>query len=309
MVHHRLTSNFPALTAFFPVNSSHRWTITSQNFSSSSIRNARRPICSAAMSVDPLPPNKSRTFHPGLLEFRISLPTRFTGFIVGCTSFFVGFFSKRTVVWSWVVFRRAQAGQASCLHFHFCCHPVCLQSVINSLMYRAGRNETRKKIKVISGKASGLPRAAGKINKSSTYDLCITDKAKETSSCADLFRCGAASVCLVCGVFALCLGVPASLIRLPRCYYYITCKWCMVSHLSSDAGVLLALVPWLPCAVRAARVTAGCVREPGLAVCPASWPACVPVAWCCGAVLCPAPWCVGLLCLPLWAGLVPWPCV
>ena len=77
----------------------------------------------------------------------------------------------------------------------------------------------------------------------------------------------------------------------------------MESHLSSDAGVLLALVPWLPCAVRAARVAAGCVREPGLAVCPASWPACVPVAWCCGAVLCPAPWCVGLLCLPCGLGL------
>lgn len=161
----------------------------------------------------------------------------------------------------------------------------------------------RKKIKVISRKASGLPRPAVKINKSSTYDLCITDKAKETSSCADLFRCGAASVCLDCRMFALCLGVPASLIRLPRCYYYITCKWCMESHLSSDAGVLLALVPWLPCAVRAARVAAGCVREPGLAVCPASWPACVPVAWCCGAVLCPAPWCVGLLCLPCGLGL------
>ena len=28
----------------------------------------------------------------------------------------------------------------------------------------------------------------------------------------------------------------------------------MVSHLSSDAGVLLASVPWLPCAVRAASV-------------------------------------------------------
>lgn len=133
--------------------------------------------------------------------------------------------------------------------------------------------------------------------------MCITDKAKETSSCADLFRCGAASVCLDCGIFALCLGASASLIRLPRCYYYITCKWCMESHLSSDAGALLALVPWLPCAVRAARVAAGCVREPGLAVCPASWPACVPVAWCCGAVLCPAPWCVGLLCLPCGLGL------
>ena len=139
--------------------------------------------------------------------------------------------------------------------------------------------------------------------------MCITDKAKETSSCADLFRCGAASICLDCGIFALCLGASASLIRLPRCYYYTTCKWCMVSHLSSDAGVLLALVPWLPCAVRAASVAAGCVREPGLAVCPASWPACVPVAWCCGAVLCPAPWCVGLLCLPLWAGLVRGPCL
>lgn len=77
----------------------------------------------------------------------------------------------------------------------------------------------------------------------------------------------------------------------------------MESHLSSDAGVLLALVPWPPCAVCAAHVAAGCVREPGLAVCPASWPACVPVAWCCGAVLCPAPWCVGLLCLPCGLGL------
>ena len=133
--------------------------------------------------------------------------------------------------------------------------------------------------------------------------MCITDKAKETSSCADLFRCGAASVCLDCRIFALCLGASVSLIRLPRCYYYTTCKWCMVSHLSSDADVLLALVPWPPCAVRAARVAAGCVREPGLAVCHASWPVCVPVAWCCRAVFCPAPWCVGLLCLPCGLGL------
>lgn len=133
--------------------------------------------------------------------------------------------------------------------------------------------------------------------------MCITDKAKETSSCADLFRCGATSVYLERGVFALRLGASVSLIRLPRCYYYTTCKWCMESHLSSDAGVLLALVPWLPCAVRAASVAAGCVREPGLVVCPASWPACAPVAWGCGAVLCPAPWCVGLLCLPCGLGL------
>lgn len=140
--------------------------------------------------------------------------------------------------------------------------------------------------------------------------MCITDKAKETSSCADLFRCGATSVYLERGVFALRLGASVSLIRLPRCYYYTTCKWCMESHLSSDAGVLLALVPWPPCAVCAACVAAGCVREPGLVVCPASWPACAPVAWCCGAVLCPAPWCVGLLCLPcglgLYVGLCTW---
>ena len=82
----------------------------------------------------------------------------------------------------------------------------------------------------------------------------------------------------------------------------------MVSHLSSDAGVLLALVPWLPCAVRAASVAAGCVREPDLAVCPASWPACVPVAWCCGAVLCPAPLVRGPAMPALWTGLVHGPC-
>lgn len=138
--------------------------------------------------------------------------------------------------------------------------------------------------------------------------MCITDKAKETSSCADLFRCGATSVYLERGVFALRLGASVSLIRLPRCYYYTTCKWCMESHLSSDAGVLLALVPWPPCAVCAACVAAGCVREPGLVVCPASWPACAP----CGLVLwgCAPP--CSLVCGPavpaLWAGLVRGPC-
>lgn len=138
--------------------------------------------------------------------------------------------------------------------------------------------------------------------------MCITDKAKETSSCADLFRCGAASVCLDCRMFALRLGVSVSLIRLPRCYYYTTCKWCMVSHLSSDAGVLLALVPWLPCAVRAARVAAGCVREPGLAV--SLWPGAVglcsallPGVWACYA--CPVGWaCAWALSMGLFCGLV-----
>lgn len=139
--------------------------------------------------------------------------------------------------------------------------------------------------------------------------MCITDKAKETSSCADLFRCGAASVCLDCRMFALRLGASVSLIRLPRCYYYTTCKWCMVSHLSSDAGVLLALVPWPPCAVCAASVAAGCVREPGLAVRPALLACLCP----CGLVLwgCALP--CSLVCGPampaLWTGLVRGPCL
>lgn len=133
--------------------------------------------------------------------------------------------------------------------------------------------------------------------------MCITDKAKETSSCADLFRCGAASVCLDCRMFALCLGASVSLIRLPRCYYYTTCKWCMVSHLSSDAGVLLALVSWPPCAVCAARVAAGCVRGPGLAacLCPCGlvlWGCALPCSLVCGPAM-PA----------LWAGLVRGPCL
>lgn len=119
--------------------------------------------------------------------------------------------------------------------------------------------------------------------------MCITDKAKETSSCADLFRCGAASVCLDCRMFALCLGASVSLIRLPRCYYYTTCKWCMVSHLSSDAGVLLALVPWLLCLACAACVAAALSRLP-----------CVLCPWCLG---CPACWCPG--CCAVWVGCAP----
>lgn len=110
-------------------------------------------------------------------------------------------------------------------------------------------------------------------------------------------------------MFALRLGASVSLIRLPRCYYYTTCKWCMESHLSSDAGVLLALVPWLPCAVRAASVAAGCVREPGLAVCPALLACLRPcdlVLWGC-ALSC------SLVCGPampaLWTGLVRGPCL
>src|SRR5229473_4359999 len=41
--------------AFLPVYRSQRSTITSQYGASSSSRNARRPVCSAAINVEPLP--------------------------------------------------------------------------------------------------------------------------------------------------------------------------------------------------------------------------------------------------------------
>lgn len=65
-------------------------------------------------------------------------------------------------------------------------------------------------------------------------------------------------------------------------------------------------MPWCPgcpvlCALRAWLL--GVCVSLALLYALLSWPACVPVAWCCGAVLCPAPWCVGLLCLPCGLGL------
>lgn len=78
--------------------------------------------------------------------------------------------------------------------------------------------------------------------------------------------------------------------------------WCRIFHLMQ-----VCCLPWclgcpVLCVLRAWLLGA-CVSlallgalPPGLSVCP-------PVAWCCGAVLCPAPWCVGLLCLPCGLGL------
>ena len=73
----------------------------------------------------------------------------------------------------------------------------------------------------------------------------------------------------------------------------------MVSHLSSDAGVLLALVPWPPCAVRAwllgvcVSLALLCALPPGLPV--SLWPGAVglysallPGVWACYA--CPVGW-------------------
>ena len=58
--------------AFLPVNCSQRRRITSQYRGSNSRRNARRPVCSAAIKVLPDPPNRSSTFSPSRLEYSIA---------------------------------------------------------------------------------------------------------------------------------------------------------------------------------------------------------------------------------------------
>lgn len=132
--------------------------------------------------------------------------------------------------------------------------------------------------------------------------MCITDKAKETSSCADLFRCGATSVYLERGVFALPLGwlSLSSACLDATTIPHASGAWSRIFHLMQ-----VCCLPWCPgrpvlCVLRAWLLgvcvsLALCALPPGLPV--------PPVAWCCGAVLCPAPWCVGLLCLPCGLGL------
>ena len=68
-----------------PVNFSHRCTIVSQYGGSSSIKNALRPVCSQAISVEPLPPNRSRTFSPVSDEYWIARTASSTGFSVKWT--------------------------------------------------------------------------------------------------------------------------------------------------------------------------------------------------------------------------------
>src|SRR5262249_13175888 len=72
-------------SALRPVNSSHLRTITSAYNGSSSIRKARRPVRSAAIKVDPLPPKRSRTFSPARDEYCIARSANATGFSVRCT--------------------------------------------------------------------------------------------------------------------------------------------------------------------------------------------------------------------------------
>lgn len=77
--------------------------------------------------------------------------------------------------------------------------------------------------------------------------------------------------------------------------------WCRIFHLMQ-----VCCLPWCPgrpvlCVLRA-WLLGVCVSLALLCALPPGLP--VPLwAWCCGAVLCPAPWCVGLLCLPCGLGL------
>lgn len=142
--------------------------------------------------------------------------------------------------------------------------------------------------------------------------MCITDKAKETSSCADLFRCGAASVCLD-AEYSL-----YALVRLPlssACLDATTIShasgaWSRIFHLMQ-----VCCLPWCPgrpvlCVLRAwllgvcVSLALLCALPPGLSV--SLWPGAVglcsallPGVWACYA--CPVGWacavalCIGLL--------------
>ena len=58
-----------------------------------------RPSDSQAISVEPLPPNVSRTMSPGLLLLTIARETSSTGFIVGCSVLRFGRGISHTVSW------------------------------------------------------------------------------------------------------------------------------------------------------------------------------------------------------------------
>lgn len=138
--------------------------------------------------------------------------------------------------------------------------------------------------------------------------MCITDKAKETSSCADLFRCGATSVYLERGVFALPLGW---LSLSSACLDAITIPhasgaWSRIFHLMQ-----VCCLPWCPgrpvlCVLRAwllgvcVSLALLCALPPGLPVplCPGAVRLCsalLPGVWACYACPCGLGLYVGLV--------------
>lgn len=131
--------------------------------------------------------------------------------------------------------------------------------------------------------------------------MCITDTSKETSSCADLFRCGATSVYLERGVFALLLGwLSLSSARLDATTIpHASGAWSRIFHLMQ-----VCCLPWCPgcpvlCVLRAwllgvcVSLALLCALLPGLPV--SLWPGAVglcsallPGVWACYA--CPVGW-------------------
>ncbi len=132
--------------------------------------------------------------------------------------------------------------------------------------------------------------------------MCITDKAKETSSCADLFRCGATSVYLERGVFALPLGwlSLSSACLDATTIPHASGAWSRIFHLMQ-----VRCLPWCPgcpvlCVLRAwllgvcVSLALLCALPPGLpvplwpgavglcsALLPGAWPAMpASVGWC-----------------------------
>ena len=72
--------------------------MTSQYFGSSSTHRHTRPVLSHAISVEPLPPNVSRTTALRFEELPMRYQSISTVFIVGWTSFFFGLSYSMTVV-------------------------------------------------------------------------------------------------------------------------------------------------------------------------------------------------------------------
>ena len=137
--------------------------------------------------------------------------------------------------------------------------------------------------------------------------MCITDKAKETSSCADLFRCGATSVYLERGVFALPLGwlSLSSACLDATTIPHASGAWSRIFHLMQvcclprcpGRPVLCVLRAWLLGVCVSLALL--CALPPGLPV-PCGlvlWGCALPCSLACGPAM-PA----------LWAGLVRGPC-
>lgn len=137
--------------------------------------------------------------------------------------------------------------------------------------------------------------------------MCITDKAKETSSCADLFRCGTTSVYLERGVFALPLGwlSLSSACLDATTIPHASGAWSRIFHLMQ--ACCLPRCPGRPvlCVLRAwllgvcVSLALLCALPPGLPV-PCGlvlWGCALPCSLACGPAM-PA----------LWAGLVRGPC-